>query len=109
MKIISYVLCSLLLFDTTSYANECVVASHYHQGKYTTSGERMNANAMTAAHKTLPFGTLITVTNPYNQKKVVVRINDRGPFIRGRHLDLTTGAARIISMRGVQTVCISYK
>ncbi|MXO90586.1 septal ring lytic transglycosylase RlpA family protein [Altererythrobacter aquaemixtae] len=72
------------------------VASYYGRrfhGRLTANGERFNMNAMTAAHKTLPFGTRVRVTNPRNGKAVVVRINDRGPFIRGRTIDLSRAAA----------------
>jgi rare lipoprotein A len=62
-------------------------------GRLTANGERFNMNAMTAAHKTLPFGTKVRVTYPRNGRSIVVRINDRGPFIRGRAIDLSRGAA----------------
>ncbi|CAL9349731.1 Endolytic peptidoglycan transglycosylase RlpA [Nocardiopsis dassonvillei] len=61
-------------------------------GRTTANGETFDPNAMTAAHKTLPFGTMVQVTNPGNGKSVTVRINDRGPFIAGRCLDLSTAA-----------------
>jgi rare lipoprotein A len=79
------------------------MASFYgnESGSKTASGQRFNQNAMTAAHKTLPFGTKLRVT--HGGRSVVVTINDRGPFIRGRVLDLSTGAARAIGLtsRGV--------
>ncbi len=77
------------------------VASYYGRrfhGRLTANGERFNMNAMTAAHKTLPFGTRVRVTNPRNGRSVTVRINDRGPFIRGREIDLSRGAAERIGM-----------
>ncbi|MEP5938701.1 MAG: septal ring lytic transglycosylase RlpA family protein [Erythrobacter sp.] len=67
-------------------------------GRMTANGELFNMNAMTAAHKTLPFGTMVRVTNARNGRSVVVRINDRGPFIRGRVIDLSRAAARKIGM-----------
>lgn len=67
-------------------------------GRRTANGERFNQNAMTAAHKTLPFGTQVRVTNLYNGRSVVVRINDRGPFIRGREIDLSKGSAQQIGL-----------
>lgn len=76
-------------------------ASYYGRrfhGRRTANGERFNMNAMTAAHKTLPFGTMVRVTNPHNGKSVTVRINDRGPFIRGRTIDLSRGAAQKIGL-----------
>jgi rare lipoprotein A len=77
------------------------IASFYGRefaGRPTATGERFNPEAMTAAHRSLPFGTRVRVTNTRNGRSVVVRINDRGPFIRGRVIDLSTGAARAIGM-----------
>ncbi|QUX94363.1 septal ring lytic transglycosylase RlpA family lipoprotein [Marinomonas sp. CT5] len=70
-------------------------ASYYankYQGRKTASGERFNQKAMTAAHKRLPFGTKVKVTNVDNGKSVVVRVNDRGPFVSGRIIDLSKSA-----------------
>ncbi|NET56132.1 MAG: septal ring lytic transglycosylase RlpA family protein [Symploca sp. SIO2E6] len=67
-------------------------------GRLSASGERFNQNALTAAHRTLPFGTNVLVTNLNNGRSVIVRINDRGPFIRGRVIDLSVAAARVIGM-----------
>ena len=80
----------------------------YGAGSQTASGARFNPNAMTAAHRTLPFGTKVRVTNKRNGKTVVVTINDRGPFIRGRIIDLSTAAAGVIGMRssGVAPVVV---
>lgn len=72
-------------------------------GRRTASGERYNQNGLTAAHKTLPMGTLINVTNIDNGKSVIVRVNDRGPFVRGRIVDLSKGAAKRIDMLGTGT------
>jgi rare lipoprotein A len=85
------------------------VASFYGydgSGNQTATGERFNPEAMTAAHRHLPFGTKVRVTNTRNGQSVIVRINDRGPFIRGRVIDLSYGAARVIGMigRGVAPV-----
>ncbi|WP_114520228.1 septal ring lytic transglycosylase RlpA family protein [Altererythrobacter sp. ZODW24] len=77
------------------------VASYYGKrfaGRKTANGERFNPRHMTAAHKTLPFGSKVRVTNPRNGKSVIVRINDRGPFIRGRHIDLSRAAAERIGL-----------
>jgi rare lipoprotein A len=79
------------------------IASYYGYdwaGNKTASGQRFNPEAMTAAHRSLPFGTRVRVTNTRNGRSVVVRINDRGPYIRGRVIDLSSGAARIIGMMG---------
>ena len=67
-------------------------------GRLTANGERYNMHAPTAAHKTLPFGTRVRVTNLDNGKHTVVRINDRGPFVKGRIIDLSYGAAKQIQM-----------
>ncbi|MGB3281430.1 MAG: septal ring lytic transglycosylase RlpA family protein [Methylovirgula sp.] len=82
-------------------------ASYYCSGRRTASGEHFNPNGFTAAHRTLPFGTRLAVTNPANGRTVVVRINDRGPFVRGVSLDLARGAAFAIGMRGTGTVRIA--
>lgn len=76
------------------------MASYYgnESGSRTASGQRFNQNAMTAAHRSLPFGTKLRVT--HGGSSVIVTINDRGPFIRGRVLDLSTGAARAIGLTG---------
>ena len=75
--------------------NESGKASYYamkYQFRKTASGERFNQAAFTAAHRTLPFGTRVQVTNVQNKKSVIVRINDRGPFVKGRVIDLSRAA-----------------
>src|SRR5262245_32137955 len=82
-------------------AAQAQFASYYGKelaGRRTASGERFNPSAMTAAHRTLPFGTRVRVTNTHNGRSVIVRINDRGPFVKGRSIDLSSGAARAIGM-----------
>jgi len=74
------------------------IASWYKMGKVTANGERFNPHGLTAAHRHLPFGTRVRVTNIKNGRKVVVRINDRGPFIKNRVIDLAYGAARRIGL-----------
>lgn len=74
-------------------------ASYYKSGKQTANGESFNPMGMTAAHRTLPFGTKVLVTNLGNGRSVVVRINDRGPFIKGRVIDLSLGAAKIVGLQ----------
>lgn len=76
-------------------------ASYYgHElaGNRTASGERFNPNGLTAAHRTLPLGTRLKVTNVANGRSVIVRVNDRGPFVRSRLIDVSLGAARQIQM-----------
>lgn len=87
----------------------CGGASWYALGSRTASGERMNASKLTAAHRSLKFGTKVQVTNKRNGKSVVVRINDRGPFIRGRVLDLSKGAASQIGMVSTGTASVCYQ
>jgi rare lipoprotein A len=90
-----------------SPAGSCGKASWYALTSKTASGERMNPAKLTAAHKSLPFGTKLMVTNKKNGKSVVVRINDRGPFTKGRVIDLSKAAAQDIGMvrSGVGSVC----
>jgi len=77
------------------------------QGRKTASGERFNTHAMTAAHRTLPFGSRVKVTNERTGRSVVVRINDRGPFAHGRVIDLSHASARAIGISGVGRVSLS--
>jgi rare lipoprotein A len=99
---------TLVSFNATASA-QCGRASWYALTSRTASGERMNPSAMTAAHRSLPFGTKIRVTNKRNGKSVVVRINDRGPFIRGRVLDVSKAAARQLGFIGAghTAVCMA--
>ena len=76
-----------------------VNATWYKAGKRTANGEKFDPHGMTAAHKKLPFNTMVRVINPANGKSILVRINDRGPFIKGRDLDLAMGAAKSIEMK----------
>ncbi|MEJ2375425.1 MAG: septal ring lytic transglycosylase RlpA family protein [Pseudolabrys sp.] len=91
-------------------AGQEVLASYYSTGKRTASGELFDATGNTAAARTWPLGTTLTVTNPKNGRSVSVRINDRGPwgiaYARGARLDLARGAARRLGMRGTQYVCV---
>jgi rare lipoprotein A len=82
----------------------------YH-GRKTANGETFNKNKLTAAHKTLPFGTVVKVKNLSNGQTVKVRINDRGPFVKGRIIDLSEKAAKKINMRqqGVAEVTLKYR
>jgi rare lipoprotein A len=74
------------------------MASYYKHGRLTANGEHFNPMGLTAAHRSLPFGTKLRVTNLKNGKSVVVRVNDRGPFIRGRIIDLSLGAAKMVGL-----------
>ena len=87
---------SLLLTTTVFAANTSYYGSKFH-GKRTASGSIFNMHSLTAAHKTLPFGTKVRVTNQKTKQSVIVKITDRGPFIRGRILDLSKAAASKIN------------
>jgi rare lipoprotein A len=82
------------------------LASVYSYGR-TASGERLIPTNLTGAHRTLPFGTKVQVTNRRNGRSVVVRINDRGPFIRGRVIDVTPAAARALGFSGLTPVMLT--
>ena len=81
-------------------ASQCGGASWYSLGSKTASGERMSSGVLAAAHRTLPFGTHVKVENLGNGRAVVVRINDRGPFVRGRVIDVTRAAAEELGFFG---------
>lgn len=95
--------------STASSGNACGKASWYALTSRTASGERMDPSKLTAAHRSLGFGTKVRVTNSRTGKSVVVRINDRGPFIRGRVIDVSKAAAKRLGMinAGVAKVCYS--
>ena len=78
-----------------------------HAWSKTANGGRMDPGALTAAHRTLPFGTRVSVVNLRNGKQVVVRISDRGPFVRGRIIDLTPAGARAIGLSGLAPVKVT--
>ena len=99
---------------TAKAASGCSLASHYgvgdgYHGQTTASGERYNAYGKSVAHRSLPFGTRLRVTNQRNGKSVIVRVNDRGPYVHGRTLDLSYGAFSSIAHpgQGVANVCYS--
>jgi rare lipoprotein A len=82
------------------------LASVYSGGR-TANGEHAGAGGLTAAHRSLPFGTLVKVTNRSSQRSVIVRINDRGPYVGGRVIDLTPAAAHAIGFSGLAPVTLS--
>lgn len=86
--------------------NQSGIASVYSGGR-TANGEYARSGALTAAHRSLPFGTMLRVTNRRSGRSVVVRINDRGPFIRGRVIDLTPAGARALGFSGLAPVSLS--
>lgn len=97
--------------DTNSrYSGQHGVASWYGPGFYgrkTANGERYTGKGLTAAHRTLPFGTLARVTDKRSGRSIVVRINDRGPFKRGRVIDLSSSAAKALGMNGLAQVVVT--
>lgn len=84
-------------------------ASYYWQGQMTASGERFNTSDLTTAHRTLPFGTKLKVTNLANGKSVVVRVNDRGPYISGRCLDLSRAAMSAVGGTSAGVITVKYQ
>ena len=102
----------MLSVTGTMAAGQCGGASWYgpgFHGKKTASGERFNENAMTAAHKTLPLGSIVKVTNQRTGKSIKVTINDRGPYAKGRIIDLSKAAAAKLGTKnaGVGKVCVA--
>ncbi|MBS3649026.1 septal ring lytic transglycosylase RlpA family protein [Pseudaminobacter sp. 19-2017] len=100
---------AMLVAANSVASAQCGGASWYALTSKTASGERMNPAKLTAAHRSLPFGTKVRVTNKRNGKSVVVRINDRGPFVRGRILDLSKAAAGHLGFVGAghTNVCVA--
>jgi rare lipoprotein A len=96
----------LILSPEISNANTQSGIASVYSGEKTANGEYAHASGLTAAHRTLPFGTRVRVTNKKTGRSVVVRINDRGPFIRGRVIDLTPAAARAIGFSGLAPVTL---
>jgi rare lipoprotein A len=92
--------------SASASAETCVASRYGYGGGRTASGERMDPNAMTAAHRTRPFGSHVTVSSHSSGRSVTVRINDRGPFVKGRCIDLSTGAARELGMAGTTRVSL---
>ncbi len=114
--VLSLASCARKITDSGSgsYTTETGKGSYYadkFQGRPTASGEKFDQNKMTAAHRTLPFGTKVTVTNTANGRSVVVTVNDRGPFAAGRIIDVSRKAASQLGIieAGVANVKISYK
>ncbi len=87
----SALLALFLATGASAASAESGIASSYSGSGRTASGERQNAGALTAAHRTLPFGTMVLVTHKASGRSIIVRINDRGPFIRRRVIDLLQG------------------
>ena len=102
--------CAIIFLSCGAASAESGVASIYsYKGGKTASGERTNPGGLTAAHRRLPFGTMVQVTNRRNGKSVTVRINDRGPFIRGRVIDVTPAGARALGFSGLAPVTLAVR
>jgi len=107
--LVALLLCGVAL----SAQGESGIASVYRPsdsdggGPLAANGERINTDALTAAHKSLPFGLLVRVTNKHNGRSAVVRINDRGPYIKGRIIDLTPAGALALGMDGLAQVDVT--
>ena len=119
-KIVTFLTLLVTLLFTTNVMAKTKVNQHstrgeasyyagFHHGKKTASGERFNMHSLTAAHRTLPLGSKIKVTNLNNGKEVVVRVNDRGPYAKGRVLDVSLGAAKKLGMLKTGTAKISIQ
>jgi peptidoglycan lytic transglycosylase len=93
---------------TPSAADQAGIASvySYESGSRTASGQKLNHEALTAAHRTLPFGSKVKVTNKRNGRTVIVTINDRGPFVRGRVIDVSPAAAQVLGFSGLTQVAV---
>lgn len=111
MNVRTFLAAGLLLAAASGPAlagSTCGKASWYALHSRTASGEMMKPSELTAAHRSLPFGTRVKVTNVSNGRSVIVRINDRGPFTKGRIIDLSKGAAQHLQFvgKGISKVCI---
>jgi rare lipoprotein A len=106
VSLIAALLLSAGSIATSSIAHAQTGIASVYSGGMTASGEMASARGLTAAHRTLPFGTLVRVTSRHNGHSVVVRINDRGPFVRGRVIDVTPAAARVLGFSGLAPVTL---
>ncbi|HXX07701.1 MAG TPA: septal ring lytic transglycosylase RlpA family protein [Pseudolabrys sp.] len=109
-KRINAALCGAVVFivcSSAAMAQSGIASVYAYSGERTASGERAQPSGFTAAHRTLPFGTRVRVTNKNNGRSVMVRINDRGPFVRGRIIDLTPAAARALGFNGLAPVTVT--
>ena len=103
------VICGALILggiSSAAIAQSGIASVYAYAGEKTANGERAHPSGLTAAHRTLPFGTRVRVTNKGNGRSVVVRINDRGPFVRGRVIDLTPAAASALGFNGLARVTL---
>ena len=112
MSIRPYILIFMLTISLTVLGQiQIGKASYYSKratGRLTASGDRLHHDSLTCAHRSYPFGTLLQITNPSNGRMIVVRVNDRGPFVRGRIVDLSWAAAKVLDIlsSGVANVIV---
>ena len=102
-------ICGVLIFvgcASAARAQSGIASIYAYSGERTANGERARPSGFTAAHRTLPFGTRVRVTNKRNGRSVVVRINDRGPFVRGRVIDVTPAVAHALGFDGLARVTL---
>jgi rare lipoprotein A len=104
-----FILVAIVFFMATEAFADCGNASWYNLNSRTASGEKMNGKKRLAAHKSLPFNTKLKITNMKNGKSTIASVLDRGPFIRGRILDLSLAAARDIDMIKMGTARVCYE
>lgn len=97
----------MLALPPMALAQSGIASVYGYDGQKTANGERASSRGMTAAHRSLPFGTRVRVTNTRNGRSVVVRINDRGPFVRGRIIDVTPAAASALGFSGLAPVDVA--
>jgi rare lipoprotein A len=97
---------SVIAIPITASAESGIASVYTYGGRPTANGERASESGLTAAHKTLPFGTMVRVTNQASGRSVVVRINDRGPFVAGRVIDLTPAGAHALGFSGLAHVTL---
>jgi rare lipoprotein A len=103
--VVSYLAATVSPANSSSLVQSGIASAYSGKsGSRTASGERVTSSAFTAAHRTLPFGTMVRVTNVSNGRSVVVRVNDRGPFVRGRVIDLTLAVMRALGFSGTGRV-----
>src|SRR5690242_1094058 len=101
--------CFLCLSVAGAFAQSGIASVYAYRGEKTANGEWANPRRLTAAHKTLPFGTIVKVTNKKNGRTAMVRINDRGPYVAGRIIDLTPAAAHQLGFDGLAPVTLSAR
>jgi rare lipoprotein A len=102
----STLVASVIAIPMAASAQSGIASVYGYEGGTTASGERVATGGLTAAHRTLPFGTMVRVTNDRTGRSVVVRINDRGPFVAGRVIDLTPAAASALGFSGLASVTL---